>query len=42
MPDGKHIIGVLDASNTDIEASGPDIRAILNWFTELQQRIPLK
>jgi hypothetical protein len=41
MPDGKHIIGMLDARVTEIE-SGPDIRVVLDWFSELQQRVPAK
>jgi serine/threonine-protein kinase len=45
-PDGKHIIGVIDVGNpeqtTSAAAGGSQIQIVLNWFTELQQRVPVK
>jgi serine/threonine-protein kinase len=43
MPDGKHILGVLDARNAEPgNISQPPIRVVLDWFSELQQRVPVK
>jgi hypothetical protein len=42
-PDGKQLLGVVfgDQTSTGIPASQP-IQVVLNWFTELQQRVPVK
>jgi hypothetical protein len=42
MPDGR-LLGVVDAATQDSgAAAGQQIRVVLNWFTELQQRVPVK
>jgi hypothetical protein len=42
-PDGKHIIGVADAGNSEQTASAAaPIQVVLNWFRELQERVPVK
>ena len=44
-PDGKRIIGVIDAATpttTVGAATSPQIQVVLNWFEELKQRAPVK
>ena len=42
-PDGKQFVAVFPASDaTSGEPSHPEIRVTLNWFTELQRRVPVK
>jgi hypothetical protein len=42
MRDGR-ILGIAGASQAQSFASGPsEIEVVLNWFTELQQRVPTK
>jgi serine/threonine-protein kinase len=43
MPDGKRFIGVADAAPSQPGAPvAPQIQVVLNWFTELRQRVPTK
>jgi serine/threonine-protein kinase len=44
MPDGKQFLGVVAAglSPTSGSVVAPEIRVVLNWFTELQQRVPTR
>jgi serine/threonine-protein kinase len=40
MPDGKHILAVVAASQDQTGATfGPQIQVILNWFDDLKRRI---
>src|SRR5262249_53329914 len=43
-PDGKHFVTVTLGSSADDPAKRPtqQINAVLNWFSELQQRVPVK
>ena len=41
MPDGEHIIGVASEDNLSI-AVDRQFTVVLNWFSELLQRVPLK
>jgi serine/threonine-protein kinase len=42
-PDGKRIIGVIDALTDSLGTPAvPKIHVVLNWFSELQQRVPVK
>jgi serine/threonine-protein kinase len=42
-PDGKRFIGISAALTADESgASLPEIRVVLNWFTELKARVPIK
>jgi hypothetical protein len=44
-PDGKHLVVVMPASatqNENIQRLNPQINVVLNWFSELQQRVPVK
>jgi eukaryotic-like serine/threonine-protein kinase len=42
-PDGKHFIGVIDAVQTQSGSqSAPQIQVVLNCFSELRQRVPVK
>jgi eukaryotic-like serine/threonine-protein kinase len=42
-PDSKHFIGVIDAVQTQSGSqSAPQIQVVLNWFSELRQRVPVK
>jgi hypothetical protein len=42
-PDGKQFVAVFPASEASSgERSHPEIRVTLNWFRELQQRVPVK
>jgi eukaryotic-like serine/threonine-protein kinase len=41
MPDGKHFVVLLPASQEPGRVPG-QINIVLNWFTELQQRVPVK
>jgi hypothetical protein len=38
-PDGKRFLMILPANDTTAQ---PQINIVLNWFTELQQRVPVK
>jgi len=40
MPDGEHVIGVVPPSG--VEGAVSQITVVLNWFSELQQRVPVK
>ncbi len=45
FPDGQHFI--IDAAadslgKPDAVSVGQQIHVVLNWFTELQQRVPIK
>ena len=40
MPDGEHIIGVTPGSSVDSSAKTSEMFVVLNWFSELQQRVP--
>jgi hypothetical protein len=44
LPDGQRFLGVApDAMfQTGGSAARAQIRVVLNWFTELQQRVPVK
>jgi Tol biopolymer transport system component len=37
--DGKRFVGLVAASQA---ATAPEIHVVINWFTELQQRVPVK
>jgi hypothetical protein len=40
LPDGRFVaVGV---ANQDGEAASPRIEVVVNWFTELQQRVPTR
>ena len=42
-PDGKHFVVMMPKSQVDRERSlAEQINITLNWFTELQQRVPVK
>jgi serine/threonine-protein kinase len=45
-PDGKHLIVVIPVSDLPSRATNPrsaaQINVVMNWFTELQQRVPVK
>jgi serine/threonine protein kinase len=45
-PDGKRIIGVIEATTDATSSPGasaaPQIQVVLNWFSELKQRVPVK
>jgi len=41
MPDGQHVIGVMSSRQSDA-AESAQITVVLNWFTELQQRVPTR
>jgi serine/threonine-protein kinase len=44
-PDGKHLLVVMPASGTqteNIQRPNPQINVVLNWFSELQERVPVK
>ena len=46
-PDGKRLIGVVDATNANSEGSATEtpalrIEVVENWFTDLKQRVPGK
>jgi hypothetical protein len=43
-PDGKHFLVVIPAPDSSGEArrTPQQINVVLNWFTELQQRVPVK
>jgi serine/threonine-protein kinase len=42
-PDGKRFIAVSDAApNGSTAATAPQIRVVLDWFSELQQRVPTR
>ncbi|HLH32006.1 MAG TPA: hypothetical protein VKY31_12455, partial [Terriglobia bacterium] len=43
-PDRSRIIGVADTNNADPSAgtAAPQMQVVLNWFTDLQQRVPVK
>jgi eukaryotic-like serine/threonine-protein kinase len=42
-PEGKQFIGVIDATQNQSGAvAAPQIQVVLHWFTELQQRVPVK
>jgi len=43
LPDGR-FVGVVPASEPDASAAAaaPQFRVVLNWFTELQQRVPTR
>ena len=41
MPDGQHVIGVTSSRPLDTAGSA-QITVVLNWFTELQQRVPTR
>jgi eukaryotic-like serine/threonine-protein kinase len=43
MPDGKHFVVLLPASQAEPgKASADQINVTINWFSELQQRVPVK
>jgi pectate lyase len=39
MPDGEHIIGVSIETDPAL-AADPRITVVLNWFSEVLQRVP--
>src|SRR5262249_20575063 len=43
-PDGKKFVVILPATSAGNSArpQPPQINVVLNWFTELQQRVPVK
>jgi hypothetical protein len=41
MPDGKRFIAVVTADQA-ATTSAPQIQVVLNWFSELQERVPVK
>jgi serine/threonine-protein kinase len=42
-PDGKQLIGVADANSGQTSAGAlSQIQVVLNWFTDLKQRVPVK
>jgi len=41
-PDGKHVLGVVSATQTTDAARGPNIEVVVNWFEELKARAPTK
>lgn len=42
-PDGKRIVGAIDASQTQSGTpAAPQFQVVLNWFDELKQRVPVK
>jgi serine/threonine-protein kinase len=41
MPDGKRFIAVVTADQATT-TSAPQIQVVLNWFSELQERVPVK
>jgi Tol biopolymer transport system component len=42
-PDGKQFVVVLDSTATQtVKQPNPQINVVLNWFTELQRRVPVK
>src|SRR5262249_60826308 len=42
-PDGKRVLVILPASQTEINSrSTVQINVVLNWFSELQQRVPVR
>jgi dipeptidyl aminopeptidase/acylaminoacyl peptidase len=42
-PDGKHFLVVMPAAQNDASQQAPvQINIVLNWFSELQQRVPVK
>ena len=42
MPDGKRIIGVIQAGQTPSDGNTTQILVVLNWFEELKARVPTK
>lgn len=42
--DGKRFLGVVAAGQSTASgtAAAPQIQVVLNWFTELQQRVPTR
>jgi hypothetical protein len=43
MPDGKRFLVLLPASQTGTESRATQqINVVLNWFRELQERVPVK
>jgi Tol biopolymer transport system component len=41
--DGQHFLGLIDAAQTQSGApAAQQIQVVLNWFTELQQRVPTR
>jgi hypothetical protein len=42
--DGKRFLGVVAAGQNDASGAlaAPQIQVVLNWFTELQQRVPTR
>ena len=41
-PDGKQLIGVANGNGGQRSTGGPQIQVVLNWFTDLKQRVPVK
>ena len=42
-PDGRQFISVVDAEGTQSRSgAAPKIQVVINWFTELQQRVPTR
>jgi len=42
-PDGKYIVGVVNADRAQPGTpADPQIQVVLNWFSELQERVPVK
>ena len=42
MPDGKRFLAVVAPLQTEQTPAAPQIQVVLNWFSELQQRVPVK
>jgi hypothetical protein len=42
MPNGKGFLALLVREASSSDASAPQINVVLNWFTELQRRVPVK
>jgi Tol biopolymer transport system component len=41
-PDGKQLIGVADANTSPASTGGLQIQVVLNWLSDLKQRVPVK
>jgi serine/threonine-protein kinase len=41
-PDGKRFLGLVTAGESTTAGVPPPIEVVLNWFTELQQRVPTR
>jgi hypothetical protein len=42
LPDGRFVSTVLAGEDVPVTNVGAQIRVVLNWFRELQERVPVK